>query len=55
MNNKIILVTGGSGDIGAAIVKKLAQFENHIICLQYSKNKEKALVAKSDKKNVFLK
>ena len=54
MNNKIILVTGGSGDIGGAIVNKLAQSKKNIVCLQYSSNKNKALAIKANLQNVFL-
>jgi 3-oxoacyl-[acyl-carrier protein] reductase len=50
---KIALVTGGSGDIGSAIVKLLAN-ANFTVCLQYANNKNKAVAIKGGAKNIHL-
>lgn len=51
---KIILVTGGSGDIGGEIIDQLAKEKTNIVCLQYSGNYKRALKVKGDFENVFL-
>lgn len=55
MENKVVIVTGGSRGIGAQIVKKLAN-ENTKIILNYNNSEEKAKQIKQelDEKNIFI-
>ena len=54
MMQKVILVTGGSGDIGSAIVKQLAKQSTNSLCLHYAGNQKKAIEAKNNKENIHL-
>lgn len=53
MKGKVILVTGGSGGIGRAIVELLAEQEA-TVCLQYGANKQAAEETQNKRTNIHL-
>jgi NAD(P)-dependent dehydrogenase (short-subunit alcohol dehydrogenase family) len=50
---KVVLVTGGTGGIGQAIVKKLSS-EGYSVCLHYNSSDAEAAQIKGDNDNIYL-